>query len=133
MKPKSLSQLTKEADTVMSEYVRRRDSIDGIVQCFICGRPKPWKQSQAMHFRDRDQMSVRYDEDNVHAGCVECNCYDSGHRVHYHDAMVERYGEERLDELIEKSRSLAKFTRIELTLIIDVYKSKIKELKKWRR
>lgn len=46
------------------------------------------------------------------------------------DAMVSKYGEEKLDELIDKSRSLAKLMPHELLELIEDFKERIKNLKK---
>jgi hypothetical protein len=118
MKPKdkSLSSLIHEADEVFSKYIRQRDANKlnpFYLNCFTCGKAERIEFAQAMHFRDRDLMAVRYDEMNVHGGCENCNCFDPSHKVKYHDAMVSKYGEQKVDELIDRSMSLAKFMRHE--------------------
>lgn len=128
-KDKSLSSLVKEADKVFSEYIRKRDTKDGRINCFICGSSLTFAQADAMHFIDRDQMAVRFDEVNVNAGCKDCNRFDPLHKTKYENMMILNYGFPAIDRLHMKSRSLAKFTRFELGEIIDEYKTKIKELK----
>lgn len=129
MKDKTLPVLIKEADAVFSEYIRLRDSKDGKVNCFICGKPMYWKDSQCGHFINRDDMPTRYDEMNCHAIDEECNCYDAKHNLRYHLKMHEVYGEAAVDRLLAKARGLQKFHRFELQEIIDLYKEKVKQLK----
>lgn len=125
----SLSTLIKRADHVFSSYIRRRDANKQnpfYLNCFTCGKPERIEFAHCMHFIDRDQMAVRYDEMNAHGGCENCNCFDPSHKIKYHDAMVTKYGEEKLDELIDRSRSLAKLMRHELVELIEHYKIKLK-------
>lgn len=127
---KSLSTLIKDCDAVFSEYIRRKASDgSGFIKCFICGNKIPWRQSQAMHFIDRDQMPVRYDEMNVRTGCVECNCMDPDHKERFRKKLMEIMTPEGMEHLYTKSRGLQKFMRHELLEIIDTYKAKLKELR----
>jgi hypothetical protein len=128
-KTDSLSVLIKKADAAFSSFIRKRDAHpDGRIRCFICEKPVPWKSSHCGHFLDRDQMPVRYDEMNAHAVCFECNCIDPRHKERYTSTMVSKYGLEAVQELVDKSRSLAKFARFELEEIISTYKEKLKAL-----
>jgi hypothetical protein len=130
-KPESLSTLIKEADAVFSKYIRRRDAnktYSFYLNCFICGRAERVEFAHCMHFIDRDQMSVRYDEMNSHGGCETCNMFDPKHVERYEAVMIEKYGIKEVESLIWKSRSLAKFTRYELEEIIETYKQKLKSL-----
>lgn len=129
-KEKSLSVLIGEADKVFSEYIRLRDTHNGIIRCFICGINLRFKEAQNMHFIDRDQMPVRFDEINCHAGCDYCNCYDLMHKEKYESAMMNKYGEQTLDTLFCKSKGLQKFMRYEVEELITHYRSRVSELKK---
>lgn len=122
-KEKSLPVLIKELDDVFSKFIRHRDTVDGKIPCFICGKKMTFAEAQNMHFIDRDKMPTRFDEMNCHAGCEECNCYDIEHRQKYMDEMVRRYSATRVRGLLQKSRSLAKYARYELEELIEFYKS----------
>ena len=122
-KEKSLPVLIKELDDVFSKWIRKRDTVDGKIPCFICGKKMTFAEAQNMHYLNRDCMPLRYDERNCHAGCMECNCLDPGHRGKYLMAMIAKYGVAVVNELVTKSRSLQKFTRPELTEMIEFYKS----------
>jgi len=131
VKEKTLPVLIKEADDIFSTFIRLRDSDEkGIVRCFICSAPLPWRQSQNMHFIDRDQMPTRYSEINCHAGCGLCNCFDMDHKNKYEVKMVVLYGASQVEALYLKAkRSLQKFMRFELEELIEFYSLKVKELK----
>src|ERR1044071_245179 len=131
-KPDSLATLIKEADTVFSKYIRKRDADKNhpfFLRCFTCGKKERIEFAHCMHFIDRDQMAVRYDEMNAHGGCEDCNCLNPDHKNRYRKKMLDQYGQFAFDCLVQKSRSLAKFTRPELVEIIELYKSKLKGLK----
>lgn len=130
-KDKGLSTLIHDADDVFSKYIRRRDAnklYPFYLNCFTCGKAERIEWAHCMHFLDRDQMAVRFDEMNAHGGCENCNCFDADHYGKYYSQMVKTYGSEPVNNLIWKSRSLAKFMRHELIEIIESYKLKLKQL-----
>lgn len=129
-KEKSLQVLIKELDGIFSDFVRMRDSENGRVKCFICGFSMPWRMSQNMHYIDRDQMPTRYDEDNCHAGCQSCNCFNPDHSNEYECALVAKLGTKMVHLLLKKSKSLAKFMRSDLVDLIEFYKERVRVLKK---
>jgi hypothetical protein len=126
LKDKSLSVLIKELDDVFSKYIRRKDSVNGKVKCFICGVWIPMSTADNMHYIDRDQMTTRYDEMNCHEGCQQCNRFDPYHKERYCKKMIFTYGFDAVIALEQKSRSLAKFTRYDLLELIQEYKTKLK-------
>lgn len=131
VKEQSLSVLIAEADKVFSKYIRRRDADPNypfFLRCFTCGKKERIEFAHAMHFIDRDQMAVRYDEMNVHGGCEECNCFDPDHLGKYYTKMVQKYGIIAVGDLVIKSKGLQKFMRHELVEIIETYKAKLKAL-----
>lgn len=135
-KTDSLATLIKQADEVFSKYIRLRDSDEKYsfkVVCFICGKVERTEWAHAMHFIDRDQMSTRYDEMNVHAGCENCNCLDPDHKQRYSKAMAQKYSADELSNLLWKGRSLQKFMRHELEAIIEKYSAEVKKLRKEKR
>lgn len=121
--------LVKKLDKVFSEYVRLKGSRDGYFTCCSCGQIKPYQQADAGHFINRRWMATRWHEDNVWPQCRSCNRFDEGNASGYALFMLNTYGEEHMHYLRALSRETAKFTDSELTLLIQDYKSKIKELK----
>lgn len=130
-KEKTLSKLIKELDTVFSLFIRLRDSNEqGTVTCFVSGEKVFWKDSDASHFIGRASMATRYHEQNVHACTKDSNQYDQDHNDKYIFRMMQRYGMTFVSMLKSQSKSLQKFTRPELTEMIEEYKVKVAELKR---
>lgn len=134
MKDKSLSQLIKIADKLFSELVRRQDAHngyqeDGFITCICCPRVVHWKEADAAHCFDRDNMGTRYHELNVWPACRYCNRIDPEHRNKIRAAVKKLIGDCEFECLEELSHSAVKFTPSELIDLIQEYKAKLKELK----
>ena len=118
------------ADGIFSKYIRLRDSVDGRVHCFICGKGMSIDEATAGHFIKRRHLATRYDERNVHALCSYCNgmeeCQPTVSDLH-HQRMREKYGQQVLDELYFRSRQPFKLTKADLKEIVKTYKTKIKK------
>jgi hypothetical protein len=123
IKEKSLSALITELDGHFSKFIRTRDTVNGKVICFTCGKRMAYSESQCGHFIDRDQMPTRFDERNCHAVCEDCNCFDADHHGKYSQAMIKRYGVEEVQSLCRKARGLQKFFKFEILDLIEFYRS----------
>ena len=75
-------------------------------------------------------MSVRYDEKNVNGQCIYCNMHLKGNIQGYTDGLLKKYGKEILQHLEIKKNNISNLGKFELSVLIDEYKDKIKELKK---
>ena len=130
---KSISKLKKELDKWFSLYIRLRDSQNGLVQCFTCGKVAHYKKGgmQCGHFQSRRFMATRYSEDgNCQVQCVACNLYRAGEQYKFALAIDAKYGEGTADDLQFKARQIMKFTRADYEDKISYYKSVVKKLKK---
>jgi hypothetical protein len=67
-------------------------------------------------------MPTRFDERNVHAQCPRCNQYGSGEQYLHSLAIDRKYPAGTLDELLLKSRGLAKFNKVTLMELAKLYK-----------
>ena len=119
----SRSKIVKKLDTVFSQYIRRRDSVDGMCRCATCGIYKPIKQMQAGHFMSRSKYSTRWDEENVHAQCQGCNMWKQGRQYEMSIYIDQKYGAGKADELLSKSNRTAKFSDSELIELISKYQN----------
>jgi hypothetical protein len=130
VKAKSLSTLEHELDLIFGQYISLRDYNNGW-KCFICGVRIPSKSyGQVCHFIPRAKMPTRYDEMNCNFGCIDCNCFDREHQLRYESAMVGAFGWSLTEALKTKSQGLQKFMRCDIVDLIDLYKTKVSELKK---
>jgi hypothetical protein len=71
-------------------------------------------------------MPTRFDERNVHAQCPRCNQYGSGEQYLHSLAIDRKYPEGSLDELLLKSKGLAKFNKVTLMELARLYNKKYK-------
>ncbi len=122
-KPARKTIITK-LDTIFSQFIRLRYSKNEISECVTCGKKDHWKKLQAGHFISRKHYATRWNEDNVEVQCVGCNVYRYGEQY-----LFSKYlGQELSDELMAKSRSIAKFSDVELLEMIEEYKDKVDKL-----
>lgn len=125
LKGKSVQQLKKIADKVVSEYIRRRDQ--GI--CFTCGNKKEWKYQQAGHYVSRVYGNLRYYEPNLNAQCYSCNVMRRGNMDEYAIRLQEKYGPKILEKLMKfKRMPPTPFKHQDLIDIIETYREKTASL-----
>lgn len=127
-KKETRSQLVKKLDKVFSEYIRRKDAIEGISTCITCGDRKEWKLHQNGHYMSRGHYNTRWDETNCHVQCVACNMFRKGNYTEYALYMISRYGVDYLEELKRKAGSSNKISTVELRELTEVYKKKLQLL-----
>ena len=115
----------KIAQQVFNKYIRLRDKDKG---CISCGKPLVGKFDAGHFLNANNHWAVRFDEDNVHGQCVECNRWKHGNLLNYKEGLIERIGHERINALSIYLKQTRKFNIDELKEIIATYKKKIKEL-----
>ncbi|MDM0024096.1 recombination protein NinG [Variovorax saccharolyticus] len=133
----TVPQLIKEAQHEFNAYRRLADKIAGH-PCISCGRPLNWgteggsHQVDCGHYRSTGSAShLRFDEDNAHAQCVNCNRYGAGRAVDYRLGLIARIGLERVERL-EAANDVVKWDRDTLRQIKTIYRAKLRDLKKER-
>lgn len=125
---KSVAKLKKEADKWFSQYIRLRDSQDGIAECITCGVQRPWKELQNGHFVRRSVNKLRYNEQNCNAQCPACNVFKAGELYLYGKALDLKYGAGTADDLQSQRFDTHKLTIQELEEIIKYSKDYIREM-----
>jgi 5-methylcytosine-specific restriction endonuclease McrA len=118
------SQLVKKLDTVFSQYIRLKDSKDGIGTCVTCGKQDHIKNLQAGHFQSRKHYSTRWDERNVKIQCSACNVFRYGEQY----LFSLKLGNKLSEELLAKSREVVKFADVDLLDMIIHYSNEVKKL-----
>lgn len=112
--------LINKVRIVVHRFVRRRDEFAG---CISCGK----KISEAGHYYASGLFSkLRYDIDNIHGQCSECNCVKAGNLVEYRKGLQERYGNEYVKRLEQKATGPQKhvWSEGELKEIYSTFKDK---------
>ena len=118
------SQIIKKLDTVFSQYIRLKDSKDGIGTCVTCGKQDHIKNLQAGHFQSRKHYSTRWDERNVKIQCSACNVFRYGEQY----LFSLKLGNKLSEELLAKSREVVKFADVDLLDMIIHYSNEVKKL-----
>jgi len=118
---KTLSQLKAIAVTHFHKYIRNRDRGK---PCISCGRHTTL---QAGHYYSAGQHpSVRFDPDNVHGQCLQCNYFKHGNLINYSHNIIDRIGEKRFKNLKLKidlsKRARFKWSKFYLIDVIEKYK-----------
>ena len=123
-KKKSISSLRKRAERVFNLWIRLRNADDnGYVRCVTCGKVDHYTQMNAGHF----EHGLDWVEDNMHAQCVRCNKWLHGNEARYALFMIDTYGRERTEELMnwkKKSLSGQKLSKSDYEEIIEKYQIK---------
>ena len=116
------SKLTKQAQFQFNKYIRLRDKH---LPCISCGNTT--RQMHAGHFMPVGSNGhIRFDEANCHKQCSICNNHKSGNLTEYEPNLVLKIGQKEVDRL--KVKFTRSYTVQELKDIIELYKSKIREL-----
>jgi len=116
------SKVVKKLDTVFSQYIRLRDSINEISTCFTCGKEDHWKKLQNGHFMSRRHYSTRWDETNCQVQCAGCNVFRYGEQYKFSIGLDQKFGEGTADEMLQRSKQIIKLSTEELEELINKYK-----------
>jgi hypothetical protein len=132
-----LSKQKKKTWVAFSEYIRTRDckeygknhpSAELMCECVTCKRVYPYSKLQAGHFIQGRTNGVLFDERGVHAQCVGCNMFKGGLIEDYYPFMLEKYGQEVIDDIKKKRLDTIKFSVKDLEEMEVLYKQKTKDL-----
>ncbi len=135
------AKLKKKLWKIFSEYIRQRDAkywqekipdlTDGVVCCCTCGLPRHWTEVDAGHFIPKGmggKNALYFDEYNVNAQCKGCNAFKQGAPIRYEEFIIDRYGQDILDQLRANQYRTKRYSEIELLALMEYYKQKLKEL-----
>jgi hypothetical protein len=128
MKKQSVSSLKKKCWDLFSQIVRYRDCGPGSVYgiCCTCGKTYHFSQLQAGHFIPGRHNSVLFDLRNCHAQCMKCNVFLHGNPVEYYQFMLNKYGQDVIDELRSLDKIKTQFKVWQLEIMYNEFK-KVKQ------
>ncbi len=116
-------------DAEFSIYVRAsRADFQGFVTCYTCPARYHWKAMQCGHFRKRADFATRFHEDNCRPQCANCNETLGGNLEVFEEELRDEIGDERVDNLIELSKSYSGEDTAYYVDKLAYYRSKNKEL-----
>ena len=122
--PKKMTTYKKWVWKYFSDYIRNRDNWT----CFTCGKYEKGPTMHAGHFISRGRSATMFDEKNVHAQCYGCNIVKKGNVGEYAYRIIQKYGQETLNDIVLRSRQTHKFTFEELEAIYQKSKRELKNM-----
>tara|TARA_R110000796_G_scaffold78122_1_gene174505 strand:+ start:1766 stop:2155 length:390 start_codon:yes stop_codon:yes gene_type:complete len=122
------SKLVKKLDTIFSQYIRQKNSIDEIATCFTCGKSDHWKKLQNGHFQSRRHYSTRWDEMNCQVQCAGCNVFKYGEQYIFGNKLDQKFGEGTSRRLHIKGKQIVKLSDSDLEDLIKRYKDFVDRL-----
>ena len=120
----TLSDYLKLAQQLVNKYINLRDN--GLA-CISCDKPITGRVNASHFWNANNHYNVRFNEDNIHSSCINCNQFLSGNLLEYRSRLILKIGIERFNTLEAESKKTRKFTTEELKEIIKEYKQKIKK------
>jgi hypothetical protein len=120
----SLSDYIKICQQLVNKYINLRDK--GLV-CISCDKPITGRVNASHFWNANNHYNVRFNEDNIHSSCINCNQFLSGNLLEYRSRLISKIGIERFNTLEAEARKTRKFTIDELKEIINTYKKKVKQ------
>ena len=123
MKRKKLSRskVVKKLDSIFSKYIRQRNAINGVAECFTCGKKDDWKKLQCGHFQSRRFYATRWDETNCQVQCAGCNVFRYGEQFKFSVNLDSRFGNGTSARLETKAKEILKISTHELEDMIKKY------------
>lgn len=119
--------LIMELDKYCSLIVRVGASDkSGIAYCYTCGKRLPYKMLDNGHYRSRQCLATRWDFQNCHPQCQNCNRLLHGNLVEYRKHLVRELGNEKVREI--ETRPSQKISTVELQEMLVEMKMKYKNL-----
>ena len=127
---KPISKLKKELDKWFSLYIRLREAtLQGVAQCFTCGKIDHYKKLQCGHFQSRRHHATRWNEWNCQVQCVKCNMFKQGEQWKFGLNINAKYGDGTSKELEFLAQTSIKKMRVEYEEDIRYYKTLVNNLK----
>lgn len=131
VRTKSYARLKRDLDAIVSIWVRRSNADrNGNVSCYTCQSVMHWKQSHAGHWIPRHHLATRWRDDlgNIRVQCPACNLYRKGQPHIFARNLMDEFGPQVIDQLIRLSKETRKYTRSDLSAMIQDYTEKVNAL-----
>ena len=115
----SYKTLKTKAWRIFSEFIRRRGSIDGNNSCVTCGVTKKWQELQCGHFIDGRHNAVLFNPLICWPQCLRCNVFLKGNKIKYTLFMQNKFGQNKVEEMLSESHRIVKLGKSDLKDIIN--------------
>ena len=117
------SDYIKILQILVNKYIRIRDKGK---PCISCQKEIKGKTDAGHYFSVGGYPSVRFDERNIHAQCINCNQFNGGNLIPYRENLLKLIGNEEFENLTELAHQNRQFTIDEIKEMIKHYKEKVK-------
>jgi hypothetical protein len=118
--------LTNDLDFTFSRYIRIREAdLNGICECYTCGKKDHWTKLQLGHYIKRGETLLRWDSRNAKVQCPECNCGTYGNM----DVYTELLNKEQPglpEQLKLESKEVNKYSREDLKQLLIDFRVKLR-------
>ena len=104
------------------KYIRLRDAE---LPCISCGITTG--QFHAGHYRPATNSITRYNVDNIHKQCAQCNEKKSGNLIPYRINLIDKVGIDKV-EWLESANGVQRWTIDELKRELSKFKTLNREL-----
>jgi hypothetical protein len=121
----TLTDYLKLAQQLVNKYINLRDK--GL-PCISCDKPITGRVNASHFWNANNHYNVRFNENNIHSSCINCNQFLSGNLLEYRSRLITKIGITDFLILEAESSKTRKFSIDELKELIKVYKDKIKNL-----
>lgn len=120
---------------MFSKFIRLRDCLKTTGSkdyglCITCGNKKGFKEADAGHFISGRGNAVLFDERIVNFQCKRCNKWLHGNFEAYYSVMINRYGQEVVNQMIRLKHKVLKMTEYDYLSKYEEYKLKYNLLNK---
>ncbi|ALR29753.1 hypothetical protein ATE47_04105 [Chryseobacterium sp. IHB B 17019] len=113
----------QDLQKVFNAYIRTRDKGK---PCVSCGCKVEGSGHASHFFSVGSHPNLRFNEDNVHVSCIECNLHKHGNLAEYSTRLPHRIGVDAFNTLLSKKNIPNKLSVNELKLLIQYYKTRLK-------
>ena len=117
--------LIDKLDKIFSLYVRQRNAVNEIAECFTCGKQDHYKKLQNGHFQSRKHYATRWDEVNCQVQCAGCNVFRYGEQYKFAVNLDNTFGVGTAESLQQKANTTIKLDNYDLEMLINKYQGLI--------
>ena len=122
--------LKATAQEDINKYARLRDRYENGHRCCTCPEKRLTRKMDGGHFLPTSGYSaIRYNTNQIHQQCVNCNRHNGGRREEYTEFMINKYGKEYTDSLKATKNELRSYSIEYYQKLIKVVRKKIKKVK----
>jgi hypothetical protein len=122
----TVQDLVKAAQLVFNKYIRERDKHR---PCISCDKPLVGKYDAGHFYSVGSYPNLRFNEDNCHGQCVECNQHKHGNLIEYSLRLPDRIGTSQYHHLHQIKNDPLRLSLDEIKNLIQYYRKILKSLK----